>query len=154
MCCLLGLGVPQDAVQAVKWLRLAEAMKWFRKAAEQSEINAPKILATTYAQGQRVPQDLAEAQMKLAGAYIIGTGVERNVAEAACWFRKAAEQNFAPAQVGLGSCYLSGEGTPQDVAEAVKLFRTAADHGDASGQFALSLQYERDEGVEKNWSKP
>ena len=73
----------------------------------------------------------------------------QNAADAAAWFRKAAEQNFPIAQVGLGGCLLSGNGVPKDEAQAMKLFRAAAERGDADGQFALSLMYEKGEGVEK-----
>src|SRR5262249_26629831 len=50
----------------------AEAVKWFRKAAEKN-----------YAPAQR---DLGES-------YYYGLGVERDYAEAVKWYRKAAEQN-------------------------------------------------------------
>src|SRR5713101_5651402 len=84
----------------------AEAMKWFRKAAEQN---------------------YAEAQAILGGCYAYGTGVTKDEAEAAKWFRRAAEQNYALAQSILGACYEYGSGVAQDQAQAVKWYRKAAE---------------------------
>jgi TPR repeat protein len=47
-----GRGVPQDD---------AEAVKWYRKAAEQGDANAQYNLGQGYGDGQGVPQDHAEA---------------------------------------------------------------------------------------------
>ena len=46
----------------------------------------------------------AIAQWSLGTAYHKGEGVTKDDAEAAKWFRKAAEQNYAQAQRNLGSC--------------------------------------------------
>jgi TPR repeat protein len=54
-----------------------EAVKWFRKAAEQN---------------------VADAQYNLGVCYANGQGVTEDDAEAVKWFRKAAEQNQADAQ--------------------------------------------------------
>ena len=47
-----GKGVPQDD---------AEAVKWYRKAAEQGHADAQTILGMMYKEGKGVPQDDAEA---------------------------------------------------------------------------------------------
>ena len=49
-----GYGVPQD---------YAEAMKWFRKAAEQGDADAQYNLGVMHAQGYGVPQDFVLAHM-------------------------------------------------------------------------------------------
>src|SRR5947199_354183 len=82
-----GEGVAQDH---------AEAVKWYRKAAEQN---------------------LAEAQYNLGVCYANGTGVAKDQVEGVKWFRKAAEQNHAKAQYNLGVCYEHGEGVAKDPAE-------------------------------------
>ncbi len=64
--------------------------------------------------------------------YLNGQGVARDNAEAAKWYRKAAEQGDAGAQFNLGVMYGGGQGVPQDYAEAVKWFRKAADQGTAN----------------------
>ena len=67
-----GEGVPENA---------AEAVKWWRKAAEQGQ---------------------AKAQYGLGRMYATGRSVLKDDAEAAKWFRLAAEQGVASAQYGLG----------------------------------------------------
>ena len=47
-----GQGVPQD---------YAEALKWFRKAADQGEATAQYDLGVLYAEGQGVSQDYVQA---------------------------------------------------------------------------------------------
>ena len=64
----LGLGVPQDD---------AEAVRWYRRAAER---------------GHEV------AQYNLGNKYDNGTGVAQNYAEAARWYRLAAEQGHPSKQ--------------------------------------------------------
>ena len=46
-------------------------------------------------------------------------------AEAAKWYRLAADQGDADAQINLGGMYHNGRGVPQNDAEAVKWFRLA-----------------------------
>jgi TPR repeat protein len=47
-----GKGVPKDDV---------ESAAWYRKAAEQNEVNSQRILGSLYAAGQGVPQDFVQA---------------------------------------------------------------------------------------------
>ena len=56
--------------------------------------------------------------MELGRRYDEGAGVVKDHAEAAKWYRKAAEQNYAKAQYNLGICYEQGEGVAKDQAEA------------------------------------
>ena len=53
----------------------------------------------------------------------------QDYAQAAEWYRKAADQGFAGAQVNLGLLYANGQGVARDYAEALKWFRSAADRG-------------------------
>jgi hypothetical protein len=46
--------------------------------------------------------------------YYAGESVPQDYAEAAKWYRKAAEQGNAKAQGSLGFIYLMGRGVPQD----------------------------------------
>src|SRR5579859_2309743 len=57
-----------------------EAVKWYRKAADQNHAEAQDCLGVCYAKGQ---------------------GVWKDESMAVKWFRKAAEQNVAEAQYGL-----------------------------------------------------
>ena len=61
-----------------------------------------------------------------------GKGVKKNAAEAAKWWRKAADQGHAQAQFELGCLYYVGEGVEQDGAEVLRtgsLRRFAFWHG-------------------------
>ena len=73
--------------------------------------------------------------------------VPQNYAEAAKWYRKAAEQGDALAQLSLGSLYEQGQGVPQNYAEAAKWYRKAAEQGDALAQLSLGSLYEQGQGV-------
>jgi hypothetical protein len=90
-----GKGVPQDYAQAVLW---------YRKAAEQN---------------------LPLAQLRLGVLYANGVGVPLDKAQAAVWFRKAAEQGNVYAQEMLGSDYLAGEGVQRNYADAYFWFAIA-----------------------------
>ena len=116
-----GQGVPQDD---------AEAVKWFRLAAEQGNASAQFNLALMYDKGQGVPQDYAEAVK---------------------WYRLAAEQGYALAQLNLGVRYDKGQGVPQDDAEAVKWYRLAAEQGYALAQLNLGVIYAKDQGVPQDY---
>ena len=72
---------------------------------------------------------LDEAQNFLGVCFENGEGVEQDKAEAAKWFRKAADQGYAGAQYNLGHCYANGYGVKQDRAEAAKWYQKAADQG-------------------------
>jgi len=73
--------------------------------------------------------------------YENGSGVKKDYAEAAKWYRKAAMQGAASAQYNLGYMYLNGQGVPQNYAEAEKWYRKAADQGDADALGVLGLAY-------------
>ena len=56
-----------------------------------------------------------------------GRGGAKDMAEAAKWYRRSAEQGFAPAQTSLAYLYERGQGVTRDYAEAVKWYTKAAD---------------------------
>jgi TPR repeat protein len=108
----------------------AEALRWYRKAAEQN---------------------FAEPENNLGVCYHNGEGVAKDYAEAVKWYRKAAEQNSTSAQFNLGNCYRRGEGVAKDYAEAVKWYRKAAEQNDTSAQFNLGFCYAEGQGVSKDY---
>ena len=61
---------------------------------------------------------MPQAQYNLGLSYDKGLGVPQNYAQAALWYRKAAEQGYAMAQYNLGFLYHNGQGVPRDYAEA------------------------------------
>jgi TPR repeat protein len=130
----------------IKKENAAEAVSWFRKAAEQGHPDAQNWLGYCFKHGEGVGQDVAEAaswyrkaaeqghavaQLNLGICFYDGIGVERDYAEAVIWYRKAVEQGNAVAQFGLGLCFQYGEGVDQDYAEAASWYRKAAVQGDA-----------------------
>ena len=134
-----GTGVPKD---------YAEAVKWWRLAAEQGFARAQSNLGVMYANGEGVAQDydeamrlyrlaaeqgLARAQHNLGNMYENGRGVAVDDAEALRWYRLAAEQGLADAQFNLGWMYDEGTGVAVDDAEAVRWYRLAAEQEEDSG---------------------
>ena len=79
-----------------------------------------------------------------------GGGVERNLAEAAKWYDRAAGQGVPAAQNNLGLMYAQGRGVPRDSARAARLWLSAADKDHVIAQFNLGLAYYRGEGVEED----
>ena len=71
----------------------------------------------------------AEALYQKAEKYYYGIGVRQDYADAAKFYRKAAEQGHAKAQNSLGYMYSFGQGVPQDNNEAQKWYRLAAAGG-------------------------
>ena len=115
-----GRGVPQD---------YAEALKWYRLAANQGK---------------------AAAQLNLGVMYHEGEGVPRDYVQALKWYRLAAAQRDALAQYNLGAMSSKGEGVPRDYAEALKWFRLAAAQGHAKAQYNLGAMYGKGQGVPQN----
>jgi TPR repeat protein len=93
----------------------------------------------------------ADAQFGLGYIFAQGSGVKQDYAEAARWFRKAADQGNVNAQSDLGFIYAQGKGVKQDYEEAAKWFRKAAGKDDAIAQFNLGLLYEKGYGVKQDW---
>jgi TPR repeat protein len=71
----------------------------------------------------------------------------RDYAEAAAWYRKAAEQGLGVAQLNLASLYASGKGVPQDYEQAARWYRKAAEQGVSPAQYRLGLLYCSGQGV-------
>ena len=72
---------------------------------------------------------LAEAQFKVAGLLLNGSGVERNLEAAIRWYRRSAEQGHADAQLALGNVYLTGIGVAPSVAYALNWYEKSARQG-------------------------
>ena len=103
-----GLGVTENAVEAVKWYRMA-------------------------ANGGN-----ASGQVNLGDAYYSGEGVTKDYNEAFKWFMQAAQQGNSTGQSWLAIMYRYGFGVTKDETEAVKWYRKAADQGSDFGQYYLA----------------
>ncbi len=89
----------------------------------------------------------ADLLFERGSQYYQGRGVPQDYAEAARWFRKAAEQGEVGAQTQLGFMYEKGQGVPQDYAEAARWYRKAVEQGDAKSQFNFGVMYFDGKGV-------
>jgi TPR repeat protein len=135
-------GLPRDEITA---------MPWFRKAADQGQVNAQTYLGYMYEEGRGVKKDEAQAvewyrkaaeqgernaQRNLGMMYADGRGgLTKSDTEAVNWYRKAAEQGDPSAQNSLGQMYQRGGGSlKQDVGEALAWYRKSADQGYANAQ--------------------
>jgi len=131
---------------------MCEAIKWFRKAAEQGYSNAQYNLAICYYYGNGVEQDYEEAvrwlqkaveqgnaaaQCMLGARYYDGKGIKQDYKEAVRWFLRAALQGSATAQYNLGRCIFDGKGAKEDHEEAVKWIRKAAKQGNEDAKMDL-----------------
>src|ERR1022692_1227090 len=103
-----GSGFPEDD---------AEALIWFRKAADQGS---------------------AEAQTNIGNLYYMDPSKPRDFAKALFWYRKAAEQGYAAAESQLGDLYQYGNGVPKDLVQARAWYQKAADQGDAGAKQSLA----------------
>jgi TPR repeat protein len=73
--------------------------------------------------------------------------VLRDAAEAARWYRKAAEAGSAEAQYNLALLYDRGRGVERDMKRAAELYEQAADGGVIEAWVALSVLYAGGIGV-------
>ena len=101
-------GKPQDYAQAVKYYRLA------------------------------ADQGFAMAQYNLGNSYYNGQGVPQDYAQAVKYYRLAADQGHAPAQYNLALCYEKGQGVAKNLNEAIRLYRMVAATGDDDAKKALA----------------
>ncbi len=136
-----GKGVPQD---------YAEAARWYWKAAEQGSVDAQFLLGFMHDKGQGVLKTPrkpsggstscwlaaghAGAQYCYLGAmFDEGRGITKDYAEAARWYRKAAEQECRRPTQARHDVKYGGKRSP-DHEEAARWFRKAAEQGRAQAQ--------------------
>ncbi|MBE0691887.1 MAG: SEL1-like repeat protein, partial [Aquamicrobium sp.] len=80
-----------------------------------------------------------KALFEIGNRYAEGRGVAEDMAKAASWYEKAAEQGLAPAQYRVGSFYEKGVGVARDVAKAKHWYLKAAESGNASAMHNLAV---------------
>jgi TPR repeat protein len=80
-----------------------------------------------------------EAQFSLGKNYEAGrSGLKKDYAEAAGWYRKSADQGNVYAQASLGILYHSGKGLPHDDVQAEMWFTISADHAPANDRDTIA----------------
>lgn len=98
----------------------AEAVKWYRLAAQQG---------------------LPQAQNNLGVMYKDGQGVAQDYGQAVAWFQKAAHQGNLLALSNLGYMYQAGLGVARDYAAARRCYMEAARRGHSVAQKNLAIMY-------------
>jgi TPR repeat protein len=85
----------------------------------------------------------AEAQFKLANAYLRGEGVSQDSKQAVEWFRKAADLGHPVAEFTLAYMYLKGAkpSIDKDPRQGLDWLQRSAGHGYAPAQYNLGLLY-------------
>lgn len=146
----------------------AEAVKWYRKAANKGDNKARNDLGNCYYGGKGVEKDEleavrwfwdaavqgdAEAQNSLGDCYYYGKGVEVNETEAAEWYQGAADKGHADAQTKIGNCYYYGNGVKKDYAKATEWYQKAAIQGNIKAQKKLGDCYYSGRGIVQNYEK-
>jgi len=147
---------------------LSAAASWFRKAAEQGNVDAQFSLGVAYEDGQGVQTNLTEAIKwltksaengnlqaagRLAMYYFFGSGEDKNIQEGIRWLRFGAERGDVLDQTTL-ALILRGGGFPfhdieieKDPNEAAKWYLRAARQGDGDAQISIGEMYAQGEGV-------
>jgi TPR repeat protein len=91
------------------------------------------------------------AQLELGMRYSFGQdGAPRDLAQAAKWNRRAADQGNPTAQANLAHSYEHGEGVSRDDREAVRWRFRAAEGGDVGSQVDLAERFSVGRGVPQN----
>jgi len=147
-----GRGVPKDGATAAQWFkraadkgyaksmnhygnwlrkdRPAEALEWHLKAAAAGDVFAME---------------------NAGGAYYEGIGTEKDLAKAAEWYGKAAEQGGSTnAKLLYGYMLSHGQGVAQDLTKAFAMYLAAARAGESAAMFNIGAYYKNGKGVTAN----
>jgi hypothetical protein len=111
---------------------LIEAIKWFRKAAQQGHPEAEQ----GHPEAQYILGSLRER-----GHLFFSNVIPQDYKKAEEWYRLAANQGNIKAQRRLGEMYMESIGVTQNYNEAIKWFNLAAFQDDIIAQRKLGLCY-------------
>ena len=106
-----------------------EAEEWLKRGVEFYWQQQYEDAFRCFERGIQLNPNDPKLQTNLGYAYFKGEGVPKDCAQAACWYRKAAERGNPEAQFSLGALYDLGQGVPRDYAQAEYWYRRAADQG-------------------------
>ncbi|AYC99541.1 peptidoglycan-binding protein [Neorhizobium sp. NCHU2750] len=95
----------------------------------------PKSLADAAASGD------ANALYEIGSRYSEGRGVTADPAEAAKWYKLAADRGLPPAEYRMGNVLEKGTGVERNLPEAVSYYQKAAEAGNASSMHNLAVLY-------------
>ena len=149
----------------------AEAVKWYRRAAEQGIAKAQFNLGVMYAKARAFPRQggggqmvsprrqnrgMPKAQYNLGVMYDHGVGnfARQGEIERCKWYRRAAEQGIAEAQHNLGLMYDKlARAFHKTRRKRSKWYRRAAEQGIAQAQCNLGVMYDQGDGVSQDKRK-
>jgi len=145
-----------------------EALKWFRRAAEQGHTEGNLCAGVAYYYGEGTNENWAAAaelwlkaaeegsrlaQYNIGLCYLDGMGVETNLMEAVKWLRKSGAQGVVEARFELAVCLLNATGVEQDTVEAVRLLEELASQGHSRAMYNLGVCHFEGRGVERSMEK-
>jgi len=140
-----GLGVPRS---------YTDAAKWYRFAAKKGHAPAQHFLGHLYASGQGLETAYLEApelpSKEQEQTLAREPALKNDYAEAATWWRKAADQGDAGAQSDLGWLYTHGRGVETNYIEAASWYRKSAEQGNPIAQHWLGHVYLSGNGADKD----
>lgn len=91
----------------------------------------------------RIAKGDVEAEVALGNLYESGQSVlPLDPAQAAEWYRRAADKGHVGAQMNLAMMYFDGQGVPRSIPQAIAWYEKAAEGGDAIAMFNLGSIYE------------
>jgi len=126
-------------------------------AAGKRQTGMPPARIGPYSLRDAAARGAPAAQVEIASRYAKGTGVSRNLKNAAEWYTRAATQGFAPGQYRLAALYERGQGVKKDIGMARTWYRRAAELGNIRAMHNLAVLYTRSDGrgvdyaSAKNW---
>ena len=147
---------------------LKEALKWYEKSANNTNVNAQYYLGYLYKEGKIVPKDINKAlywykkaanngseiaQYSLGHFYYSAVDVKKDNREAIKWLEKAGAQNYKKSYYILGLLYLNSGGEEIDYKKSFEYFSKGLDSNDSYSQMAVAYMYQNGYGVKGNHLK-
>ena len=154
-----GQGVKQDYAEAANWYgKGCGKGQCFRADQSRPVLRAgPRRDAGLCRSGEMVPQSGRSgstfAAGSLASLYANGQGVKQDYADAARWYRKAADKGDVAAEVNLASLYLRGAGVSKSDHEASIWLRKGAEEGTVYAQAMLAYLLSEGRGVKQDYAE-
>ncbi len=159
LCYTYGYGTTQN---------FTEALYWYKKGAENGDVDCMNNLANIFRYGQGTDIDFSQAiywykkaantgspkaQENLGDMYYYGIGVNRDYLTAYKWYSMAAEENLVKAQNKMGMLFYYGWGVQQDYSKAFIFFSKASANNDVEASSYLGNMYRYGYGVNKDITK-
>lgn len=150
-----GAGLAEDDAEATRWYGKAAVQAAWQLGVRQSrqklceyggensvwcaEIDTPGAFGPVEDLVAAAEGGDAKAQSALGDMYQRGLGVQKDVAQSADWYRKAAALGYAPAQAMLGYMYYEGVGVTKDIDVGLSLYCKAAAQGNSRARANLEI---------------